>query len=348
MDVPVSTASRSETVSELPLREICVHNVPGSEINIKPSTPCGVRAIGFWRSFVQAFVCRRTTPTWKSRSGVCLSLLIALGSLNVFAVTDKELDNRLANVERLVESSSGARRVEGSNQADAMLKRDQARELLRQARSAKQAGDSAKTQELLKQASQRMFEAVRMVGTPSSVTEKHQRDFEARIGSVTALREALSRIAAEKGSGSSTQGAIAEVDGLLGKARAAQASGDMEAGWTSLNAAYDRAKREVESLRGGETLVRSLTFENPEAEYRYEVDRNDTHRMLLDVLAQESASAKSSKAMVDKFVARAAELRQEAEAQAARGDHAQAVKVLEQSTKELIRAIRSTGVYIPG
>ena len=47
-------------------------------------------------------------------------------------------------------------------------------------------------------------------------------------------------------------------------------------------------------------------------------------------------------------VALAGMYRRRGEAQAARGDHASAVDTLEKSTKELIRAIRSTGVYIPG
>jgi hypothetical protein len=48
------------------------------------------------------------------------------------------------------------------------------------------------------------------------------------------------------------------------------------------------------------------------------------------------------------FADKATQLRAEAEAQAARGDHAGAVKSLEDSTRELVRAIRSGGLYIPG
>jgi hypothetical protein len=48
------------------------------------------------------------------------------------------------------------------------------------------------------------------------------------------------------------------------------------------------------------------------------------------------------------FVDRSAVLRADAEAQARRGDHAAAIKVLEDSTRELVRAIRAGGIYIPG
>ncbi len=44
----------------------------------------------------------------------------------------------------------------------------------------------------------------------------------------------------------------------------------------------------------------------------------------------------------------ALQLRKAADARAAGADHAAAVKLLEDSTRELIRAIRSAGVFIPG
>jgi hypothetical protein len=48
------------------------------------------------------------------------------------------------------------------------------------------------------------------------------------------------------------------------------------------------------------------------------------------------------------FVDRAAVLRAQAEAQAGRGEHVTAVRTLEDATRELVRAIRAGGLYIPG
>jgi hypothetical protein len=48
------------------------------------------------------------------------------------------------------------------------------------------------------------------------------------------------------------------------------------------------------------------------------------------------------------FVDRAAALRSEAEGAARRGDHAGAIAQLELATRELVRAIRVGGIYIPG
>jgi hypothetical protein len=92
-----------------------------------------------------------------------------------------------------------------------------------------------------------------------------------------------------------------------------------------------------------------LAFASAREEYEYEIDRNETHRMLITVLLADRKDATGAissdvKALTDKATA----LRREAEARAAIGDHAGAVKVLEESTRDLVRAIRSGGIYIPG
>ena len=116
-----------------------------------------------------------------------------------------------------------------------------------------------------------------------------------------------------------------------------------------LDEAYVAAKVAIEHLRGGETLVRSLDFASSEEEYHYEVDRNDTHRMLVDVLLKEKMRTNGGiETMVNKFMKRADELRVRADSQASDGEYENAVTTLEQSTKEIVRAIRSAGIYIPG
>jgi hypothetical protein len=60
-------------------------------------------------------------------------------------------------------------------------------------------------------------------------------------------------------------------------------------------------------------------------------------------------SEKSADSTVQRFVAKAKELRARAEGAAGNGkDYASGVKLLEESTAELVRAIRGAGIYIPG
>jgi len=104
----------------------------------------------------------------------------------------------------------------------------------------------------------------------------------------------------------------------------------------------------VEHLRTGETLLRELKFETPEDEYIYELDRNDSHRMLLTVLLEEKMKDERTKKQVAPFLESADGLREEAKKLASEGDFVEAIGVMERSTKEVVKAIRGAGVYIPG
>jgi hypothetical protein len=90
-----------------------------------------------------------------------------------------------------------------------------------------------------------------------------------------------------------------------------------------------------------------LNFASPREEFEYEVDRNDTHRMLIQVLLADRKDGAMTPAMQG-FVDRAAVLRRQADAQAQAGDHPAAIRTLEDATRELVRAIRAGGLYIPG
>ena len=104
----------------------------------------------------------------------------------------------------------------------------------------------------------------------------------------------------------------------------------------------------IESIRSGQTLVRSLRFASKEEEYHYEIDRNDTHSMLIGLLVDEKKKSDAMRQKIVDYVAQADLLRQQAEAYAKDGAHEQAIELLEQSTRQLVRAIRSAGIYIPG
>jgi endonuclease III len=125
-------------------------------------------------------------------------------------------------------------------------------------------------------------------------------------------------------------------------------AGKVEQAKARLDGVYEETKTELEKLREGETLVRTLEFASDEEEYRYELDRHDTHQMLVKVLLEDRVKKPGTRRQVDGFVAKSNALRSQAEAEAGAGAYDRAVDTLEKATKELQRAIRSAGVYIPG
>ncbi|MDH3639201.1 MAG: hypothetical protein OES09_12190 [Gammaproteobacteria bacterium] len=258
-------------------------------------------------------------------------------------------NGRLKSVNTLIEKSSAAGQIRASGNEQAKAGHEQAREIYRKAVAAHDAGDHAAADELLKQAATAMFGAVRMAEQKSVVGAKQEQDFQNRLDSVNALMEAHARVSTEKGASAAHEKLRTLVDDRITAARKLRSAGDVVKARGILDEAYVAAKTAIEELRGGDTLVRSLDFASAQEEYEYEIDRNDTHKMLVEVLLKEKMEASAGvKKMVTQYMDKAAQTRGEAEKQAVQGDFESAVRTLEQSTKEIVRAIRSAGIYIPG
>ena len=231
-----------------------------------------------------------------------------------------------------------------------MARRDRAKEVYLAARAALQGGDLDKASALLTEARSTFFEAVRLAAPEEVTAKKLENDYKARLDSVNALLGAYKRVANEKGGTAKAVGeTVAQIEKSVAEAARLAQGGKYREGRSELDRAYLVAKAGISSMRSGDTLVRSLNFASKEEEYHYEIDRNDTHLMLINMLVQEKrADNPALDQQVSVFVAKARTLRTSAEEAAGRKDHVQAVRLLEESTAELVRAIRNAGIYIPG
>lgn len=263
---------------------------------------------------------------------------------NKWSEDPKQVAQRLEALNTLIEKSSGSRRIAAAGNPEAVGLQDQARSLLQEAQSAYKRGDAETAKQRLSQASQMMFQAIRKADGGASEAEKQADDFQRRLESVQVLLSAHQRISQEKGQGQETN---TKIQSTLEQAMQLNKSGGSpKEARAKLDEAYILAKLGIEKLRRGDTLVRSLHFESKEEEYHYEVDRNNTHQMLVTMLL--SSKSDGAKAMADKFVEQAKSIRQQAEALAAKQSFAEAIAAMEESTKELVKAIRSAGIFIPG
>ncbi len=270
--------------------------------------------------------------------------------LSAAKIDKDQLQFNMESVGKLLESSSAALQIDSSKAPEALAKRERARELYKTAKSLLNNGELEKANTQLTEVRAAFFEAVRLAAPEEVTVKKQEADYKSRLDSVNALLGAYRRVANEKGSSAkNVNETVAQIDKSVAEAVRLAQRGKYTEGRTELDRAYLVAKAGISSLRSGDTLVRSLNFASKEEEYHYEIDRNDTHQMLIKVLVEEK---RANNPMLDQqvqvFVNKANELRVAAEAAAARRDHAQAVKLLEDSTVELVRAIRNAGIYIPG
>ena len=286
-----------------------------------------------------------------SRSLLSFTLFCFLGLAGGLAPAQSASDpltSRMQNMERLLNESSGAKQVMDGNSAQAKEKREQALDLYRRAADKIAAGARDEASGLLDKSAKLMFEAIKLA-TPSSMLEEKQKvDYGQRKESVMALRDAFYRIADETQDSKSRKEIDRQLTELMGRADAMLAKGDNDAAQIELDKAYHLLKISIESKRAGQTLVRSLNFESKEEEFHYEIDRNETHRMLVDLLVDEKNQSAYAQDQIVKFVGEAMQLRKQADAYAGAGEYELAIDLLEQSTRQLVRAIRSAGIYIPG
>ncbi len=288
-------------------------------------------------------------------SGILLVLLL-MSYGNAFATTDaavKEKSKKLSNgqmhyVKQLLENSSAAKKVKNSDDMSVKSLYRASKDLYQKAVSDLENGDRESAGEALFYSTETMFRAVRLVNNQNNPHLKARQDFERRLKSINALLKALERISKEKG--------------VIGKSHAIrnQAEKDIEyaqllmkdnqpfSARKTLDKTYVKIKTAISELRSGDTLVRSLNFASKKEEYLYELDRNDTHKMLVTLLLEEKMKNPSTLKRVQRFLDKAAELRKKAEELASEGDYAAAVETCEESTKQLVRAIRSSGFFIPG
>lgn len=251
-------------------------------------------------------------------------------------------------VEKFLSVSTVAKKVQASSDPDVMELYSQAQDSLQQAKIAYQAQQYAAAIAAANQALQVMFKAGK-AASPGAALEKIKKDFQKQKESIAVLLAALERVAVEKNLDiAATQTIVGQVADLSEAAEQLFAAGKIKEAQGIQKIAYEKVKAELIQLRDGETLTKTLSFASAEEEYHYEIDRNDTHQMLLQMLLQTKQLSDYAKEMIEKLRPQAEQLRQEAEAQAKEGAFDQAIETLNNATKNYVRCIRMAGVYIPG
>lgn len=266
-----------------------------------------------------------------------------------------DYEHRLRSIHALNKAYASISRKSGkselSDQLDSRIKAD-----LSAADDLRIAGDYVQGRVALDRAYSQVSSAVKKIRGGQTLGELSsskitvsplQHDYETKLRSINALLEAQQRIADEKASVKQKQQMKRTVTALLNSAEDYAASNNYGQALKTVKQAYKLITASIEQLRGGETLVRTLHFETPEEEYHYELDRNDTYKMLIHMLVEDKKTMNVTE-RVQQFLDEANALRKLGEKQAKNGAFGEAIKSLEQSTRNLIFAMRNAGFFIPG
>ena len=261
----------------------------------------------------------------------------------------EQIERRLASVSLLIEKSSAARQIESSGNPDSLALRDKARQLLVQADQAYRSGELASASQLLTQASKLVYDGARLAAPAQINDEKKRSDFDARMVSVKALLAAQQRVGAGKTMDAGQAEIAKKIEAEIQQANALAAANQLDQAMTVLDQACAEATTALAAMNSGQTKTRSVHFANPQEEYRYELERGDANLTLVNTLLKDKrASDPAVQSSMQQHVELAARLRSEAAGAAAKGDYASAIKLQENSNVELVSAIRSAGIAIPG
>ena len=290
-----------------------------------------------------------------------LFLSVPLGmtqeSSRILAVeaTKQGVGQNIGFVERLINESAAAKQIIEGNNEEAKALREKSIVHLKEVVAAQEQGNAEAAAEAMSNAKKAIFSAMRLVGG-KVVKDKKRENYNKKRQSLKSLLEAHQRVREEKLAAGDAEKQIAQaaaeveehVKTKMGEAQAQFDRGELIDAMSSVNSAYLSIKLSITHMRNGERLVRSLHFETREDEYRYELDRNDTHKMLINTVLKEKYADPRFGKLMDIPLKKAEGLRAQAESQAAGGDFEAAIKLLEDSTKQVIRAIRMAGIFIPG
>lgn len=296
-----------------------------------------------------------------SRRDEAIHLMMEAGHLSRLALQpdhkpEADYEKRLGSINALLDAHARAAKEKGKSDTTAKLHAE-VDPILREADLQAKAGEFEKALNeanlayvAIKQSLNELRggDTLGQISTASSDTSNRQNEeYVTRLRSINALLDAYQRIATEKAQITQSKALNEQVNALLGKASRSAAARNYDEANGALKVAYGQVRDALEKLRGGETLVRTLNFATPEEEYRYELDRNDTYRMLISMLLEEKRTMNNDE-RVQQFLDEAAAYRKQGESEAAGGNFVQAIKIMEQSTRSLISAMRNAGIFIPG
>jgi len=264
--------------------------------------------------------------------------------------TQSGVDEKWLLVESMAYRSVAAKTIAASGDKEAIAALDKAKSLIGDAKAAGAGGQYKEANDKLNEALKLINDHARRLTLGSVGAERAKVLFERRRHAVETFLKAYERVSSDPKADASQlpkehTGWIAEE---LTGADALFAKGQHERALEQLEAAYERTRGLIRSMRTGQTLTRSLNFATAEEEYNYEFKRNDSFFALLEFAIVEKNPSGSIVERIHQDRDKAREVRRTADALAKSGDFAGAITALNSSTNILLQAIRMSGIYVPG
>jgi hypothetical protein len=263
-------------------------------------------------------------------------------------VTQQQVEQKAAMLDRILNQSPVAARVLGSQHEVARRHFTNARELTLHARSLFADGQVRAADGVLNEAIYEISKAQQLVPDPGSQQATERARYAQLEDSVSALRRTATialpnASAARKGD---TEQALKTADQFVEQAVALARSDK----YIEANRQLDRALlvllRDASARLTGQTIVYDVRFANRREEFDFELARHQDFERLVPLALIEFRPPPEARALVERNVAQARELRARGESGFGR-DPIAAIKDVVAGTDALRRALQAAGLVVP-
>jgi tetratricopeptide (TPR) repeat protein len=263
------------------------------------------------------------------------------------AVTEGAVKQKLGYAQ-MVTASSSAKRVEESGNAEAIGMLNDARKQVESAKASLAGGKLEDAMNQVNEGLRLMTSASRAITTESDMAAvNHKAKYDELINSLHTYDGSYKRNverAAKTKQPLKSKLDEAEYNRLVKEGQSLGGKGDYAAANKSLEKAQALITAVLTEMLHAQTVVYDTNFETPKEEYDYELARVENYEELVPLAIEQKQPSERTLAMIDDFVKKAAQIKSEGQAIAAKGDYKMAIMALEAATSNLQRALRLAGV----
>ena len=249
---------------------------------------------------------------------------------------------------QMVIGSGSAKRIENSGDQQAIS-------MLTNARGKIEAAKASLASEQLEQAMSQVNEGLRMMTAASRqiTTESemagvnHKAQYEELSNSLKTYEGSYKRNserAAKMKQSPKAKLDEAEYERLIAEGKSLAGKGDHAAANKSLHKAQAMITSVLTSMLHAQTVTYDKKFESLQEEYEYELARYENYEELIPLAVEQKQPSQRALELIDSFIQKAAKIREEGRAVAAKGDHKMAIMAVQAATSNLQRALRMAGV----
>lgn len=270
-----------------------------------------------------------------------LLLFFACYATSLSAAPSLQLPMKLDYAEGVIMRSKSAVRIEQGDNEEAKAKLAEARDKYKQARQAQSDGDFTRSEELANEAIRLVTAAAMKVPNKVDDVEVQKRRYDDLLAQIETYRNwdhQSSEIDAE--TQAQMDSAILEIE----KAASYAAADDYSKANEFLGMALNIVIKAKNSSLKERTFSYDLNFETPLDEYKYELSRNDDYLRLVPIALTQKQPSAGILNLLERFLQKAKVLRHDAESKFDDKQFEAAVTAMQDSTKELVSALKIIGV----